>query len=54
VRLHREVASSDIRCSCCKSAVLVTLRGCHLLDSLVACGFVEARKKIVCGSGEDL
>ena len=27
--------------------VLVTLRGCHLLDGLVACDSVEARKKIM-------
>ena len=26
--------------------VLVTLRGCHLLDVLVACDSVEAREKI--------
>jgi hypothetical protein len=52
-RLHCEVASSGTRCSYCKPVVLVTLRGCHLLDSLVAYGSVEARKKIVRGSGED-
>ena len=34
--------------------VLVTLGGCHLLDGLVACGSIEARKKIVRGSGEDI
>ena len=34
--------------------VLVTLRGCHLLDGLVACGSVEARKKLVRGSREEL
>jgi hypothetical protein len=27
--------------------MLVTLRGCHLLDGLVACNSVEARKKLV-------
>ena len=27
--------------------VLVTLRGCHLLDGLVACDSIEARGKIV-------
>jgi hypothetical protein len=32
--------------------VLVTLGGCHLLDGLVACDSVEARVKIVRGSGE--
>jgi hypothetical protein len=32
---------------------LVTLGGCHLLDGLVACGSVEARKKIVRGSREE-
>jgi hypothetical protein len=32
--------------------VLVTLGGCHLLDSLVACDSVEAREKIVrCSEG---
>jgi hypothetical protein len=31
---------------------LVTLGGCHLLDGLVACGSVEARKEIVRCSGE--
>jgi hypothetical protein len=41
------IASSDTRCSSCKPVMLVTLGGCHLLDGLVACGFVEARKKIV-------
>jgi hypothetical protein len=34
--------------------VLVTLGGCHLLDDLVACGSVEARKKIVRGSREGI
>jgi hypothetical protein len=52
--LHREIASSGTRCSCCKPMVLVTLGGCHLLDGLVACGSVEARKKIVRGFGEAL
>ena len=47
VRLHREVASSDTRCSYCKLVVLVTLGGFHLLDGLVACDSVEARKEIV-------
>jgi hypothetical protein len=54
VRLHREVASSGTRYSCCKSVVLVTLGRYHLLDGLVACGSVEARRKIVRGSGEAL
>jgi hypothetical protein len=31
-----------------------SLGGCHFLDDLVAYGFVEARKKIMRGSGEDL
>jgi hypothetical protein len=31
--------------------VLVTLGGCYLLDSLVACDSVEAREKIVRYSG---
>jgi hypothetical protein len=32
--------------------VLVTLRGCHLLDGLVAYEFVEAREKLVrCSRG---
>ena len=34
--------------------VLVTLRGCHLLDGLVACDSVEARKEIVRCSGEEI
>ena len=46
VRLHREVASSGTRWSSCKLMVLVTLRGCHLLDGLVVVS-VEARKKLV-------
>jgi hypothetical protein len=50
--LHCEITSSGTRCSCCKSVVLVTLGGCYLLDGLVACGSVEARKKVVRGSGE--
>jgi hypothetical protein len=54
VRLHREVALSGTMCSCCKPVVLVTLRGCHLLDGLVACGSIEAHNKIVRGSGEAL
>jgi hypothetical protein len=54
VRLYCEIALSGTRCSCCKPVVLVTLGGCHLLDGLVACGSVEARKKIVRGSGEAL
>ena len=45
--LHHEVASSGTRRSSCKPMVLVTLRGCHLLDGLVACDSVEAREKIV-------
>jgi hypothetical protein len=32
--------------------VLVTLGGCHLLDGLVDCGSVEARKEIVHSSGK--
>ena len=31
--------------------VLVNLRGCHLLDGLVACDSVEVREKIVWCSG---
>jgi hypothetical protein len=31
--------------------VLVTLRGCHLLDGLVACDSIEACKKLVRCSG---
>jgi hypothetical protein len=54
VQLHREVASSGTRCSCYKPVVLVTLGGCHLLDDLVACGSIEARKKIVRDSREAL
>jgi hypothetical protein len=54
VRLQREVASSGTRCLSCKPVVLVTLGGCHLLDDLVACGSIEARKKIVRCFGEAL
>jgi hypothetical protein len=52
--LHCEIASSGTRCSCCKSVVFVTLRGCHLLDGLVACGSIKAHKKIMRGFGEAL
>ena len=52
--LHREIASSGTRCSCWKSVVLVTLGGCHLLDSLVACDSVEAHKEIVRCSREEI
>jgi len=52
--LHWEIASSGTRCSCCKPVVLVTLGGCHLLDSLVACDSVEACKEIVWCSGEEI
>ena len=44
VRLHHGVVSSGTRCSSCKSVVLVTLEGCHLLDGLVVVS-VEARKE---------
>jgi hypothetical protein len=54
VRCIVRIASSGTRCLSCKPVVLVTLRGCHLLDGLVACDSVEARKKIVQGSREDL
>ena len=37
-----------------QAGVLVTLRGCHLLDGLVARGSIEARKKIVRCSGEEI
>ena len=36
------------------AGVLVTLGGCHLLKGLVARGSVEARKKIVQCSGEEI
>ena len=36
-----------------QAGVLVTLRGCHLLDGLVVVS-VEARKKLVWRSGEEL
>jgi hypothetical protein len=52
--LHCEIASSDTRCSSCKLVVLVTLGCCHLLDVLVACGSIEACKKIVQDSREAL
>jgi hypothetical protein len=52
VRLHHEIASSGTRWLSCKPVVLITLGGCHLLDSLVACDSVEARKKIMrCSEG---
>jgi hypothetical protein len=36
-----------------QAGVLVIPGGCHLLDSLVYCGSVEARKEIImCSSGE--
>ena len=54
VQLHHEVASSVTRCPCCKPVVLVTLRGCHLLDGLVACDSVKARKEIMRYSGEEI
>jgi hypothetical protein len=53
VRLHREVALSGTKWLSCKLVVLVTLGGCHLLDSLVVVS-VEARKKLVRCSGEEL
>ena len=37
-----------------QAGVLVALGGCHLLDGLVARGSVEARKKIVRCSGEEI
>ena len=37
-----------------QAGVLVTLGGCQLLDGLVARGSVEARKKIVRCSGEEI
>ena len=47
-----QIASNGIRCFCCKSVVLVTLGGCHLLDGLVACDSIEAHYKIVwCSEG---
>ena len=49
-----EIASSGTRCSCCKPVVLVTFEGFHLLDGLVACASVEARKEIVRCSEEVL
>ena len=51
VRLHHEVALCGTRWLSCKPVVLVTLGGCHLLDSLVVVS-VEARKKLVRCSGE--
>ena len=42
--LHCEIASSGTRCSSCKLVVLVTFRGCHLLDGLVVVS-VKARKE---------
>lgn len=40
VRLYRVAV-----CSCCKSMVLVTLGGCHLLVDLVACDSIKAHKE---------
>ena len=37
-----------------QAGVHVTLVGCHLLDGLVARGSIEARKKIVRCSGEEI
>jgi hypothetical protein len=37
-----------------QAGVLVTLGGCHFLDGLVGRGSVEARKKIVWCSGEEI
>jgi hypothetical protein len=54
VRCIVRIASSGTRCSSCKPVVLVTLRGCHLLDGLVSWDSVKARKKIVRGSEEVL
>jgi hypothetical protein len=34
-----------------KLVVLVTLGGCHLLDGLVACDSVEARRNVRCPRG---
>jgi hypothetical protein len=48
------IALSGTRCLSCKPVVLVTLGGCHLLDGLVVCDSVKARKRIVRGFGEDL
>ena len=53
MRLPREVASSGTRWWSCKSVVLVTLGGCHLLDGLVVVS-IEARKKLVRCSEEEL
>ena len=53
MRWHHDVAASGTRWSSCKSVVLVTLGGCHLLDGLVVVS-VEARKKLVRCSGEEL
>jgi len=37
-----------------QAGVLVTLGGCHLLNGLVACDSVEARKEIVRCSREEI
>jgi len=37
-----------------QAGVLVTLGGCHLLDGLVACDSIEARKEIVRCSEEEI
>ena len=41
-------------CLCCKPVVLITLRCCHLLNSLVACDSAEACKEIVWCSREEI
>jgi hypothetical protein len=51
--LHHELASSGARWSSCKLLVLVTLRGCHLLDGLVVVS-IEACKKLVRCPREEL
>jgi hypothetical protein len=50
VRCIVRIASTGTRCSSYNSVVLVTLRGCHLLDGLVACDSVKACVEIVRGS----
>jgi hypothetical protein len=47
------IALSGTRLSSCKPMVLITLGGCHLLDNLVVVS-IEARKKLVCCSGEEI
>ena len=49
--LYCEIALSGTRCLSCKPVVLVTLGGCHLLDSLVAVPLSKPARRL-CGAPE--